>query len=68
MRLPYRLDQVIERSNQLAEVERLVLRKLAGIDLPSSEARSAWSRIRDHKWYLSERMGRHVGMRVAAID
>jgi hypothetical protein len=32
------------------------------------EARALWPRILEHKWFLSERLGRDVGLRVAAID
>jgi hypothetical protein len=27
-----------------------------------------WTDIQDHKWFLSERLGRDVGTRVAALD
>jgi hypothetical protein len=27
-----------------------------------------WSNIQNHKWFLSERVGRDVGTRVAALD
>lgn len=32
------------------------------------EAKKIWKKIEDHKWYLSERLGRDVGNRVAAVD
>ena len=44
------------------------MRKLAGLSLSEPEARGAWPRLLEHKWYLSERLGRDVGLRVAAID
>lgn len=44
------------------------LRKLAGVKLAAREAEVAWSRLLEHKWYLGERLGRDVGLRVAAAD
>ena len=44
------------------------LRKLAGVKLPAREAEVVWSRLLEHKWYLGERLGRDVGLRVAAAD
>lgn len=63
------LDYVIDclRRSE-AEVERRMLRDLTGTVVPADEARALWPRLLDHKWYMSERMGRDVGLRVAAID
>ena len=47
---------------------RRSLRKLAGVRLSESEARAVWPRVLEHKWYLGERLGRDVGLRVAAAD
>lgn len=47
---------------------RRALRKLAGVKVSASEADAAWLRVLDHKWYLSEQLGRDVGLRVAAVD
>jgi hypothetical protein len=44
------------------------LRKLAGVKLSAREAEAVWSRLLEHKWYLGERLGRDVGLRVAAAD
>ncbi len=52
---------------QLTDAQR-TLNALAGLNLTAPEAREALPRIRDHKWYLSERMGRDVGWQVAAVD
>ena len=52
-----------QRSNH-----RRALRKLAGVQLSTAEANAAWPRVLEHKWLLSERLGRDVGLRVAAID
>jgi hypothetical protein len=48
--------------------QKRVLRKLTGLKLSETEARSAWPRVLEHKWFLSERLGRDVGLRVAAMD
>ena len=47
---------------------RRMVEKLAGVKLSEAEAQAAWPRILDHKWYLGERLGRDVGVRVAAVD
>ena len=65
--LTFPLDYVIQRSIE-AEDEQRVLRRLAGVRVKRAEARSLWPRILEHKWYLSERLGRDVGLRVAAVD
>ena len=47
---------------------QVMLRALTGITIGIVEARLVWPKILEHKWYLSERVGRDVGLRVAAID
>ncbi|HEX8335247.1 MAG TPA: DUF4032 domain-containing protein [Pyrinomonadaceae bacterium] len=67
--IPFRLDYVIEKT--IVEggcEEQEVLRELAGVRLPSAEARAEWPRVLEHKWLVSERLGRDVGLRVAALD
>ncbi|HEY0006137.1 MAG TPA: DUF4032 domain-containing protein [Pyrinomonadaceae bacterium] len=69
MPIPFKLDYVIERT--LAEQptrEQRTLKTLAGARISASEARVIWPRLQEHKWYLSERLGRDVGLRVAAVD
>ena len=71
--MPYpinKLDFVIDALNQApaAVTRRRTLRRLTGVRLPLTEATHAWNRILDHKWYLGERLGRDVGLRVAAVD
>ncbi len=53
---------------QSARRLRRSLRQLAGVELSSSEARAVWPSVLEHKWYLGERLGRDVGLRVAAVD
>lgn len=49
-------------------MERTMLRIYTGNDISENEARSLWTRIADHKWYVSERLSRDVGFHVAAVD
>ena len=69
MPIPFKLEHVIERVlSGPARSPRRRLKRLAGVRLSAGEASAAWPRILEHKWYLSERLGRDVGMRVAAVD
>ena len=67
--IPFRLDYVVERTlrEQPCEEQRL-LKELAGVRLTPAEARAEWPRVLEHKWLVSERLGRDAGLRVAAID
>jgi hypothetical protein len=69
MPIPFKLDYVIEKAiqPQPANVRR-TLNRLAGVHLSAREAREVLPFIENHKWYVSERLGRDVGLRVAAID
>ena len=67
--IPFRLDYVIEATLAGGAVEeQKVLKELAGVRLPAAEARAEWTRVLEHKWFVSERLGRDVGLRVAALD
>lgn len=70
MPIQFRLEHVIDKlaAPAPALVKQRTLRELAGVKLPVREAQHAWERIMDHKWYLGERLGRDVGLRVAAVD
>ena len=70
MPIPFKLDYVIERTWREAAGRRQqrVLAQMAGVKVSPTEARVVWPRIQEHKWYVSERLGRDVGLRVAAID
>lgn len=68
MPIPIPLDYVIEKSRSTAYPEGKFLKDLAGVTLSNKEARVLLPRILDHKWYVSERLGRDIGLRVAAID
>ncbi len=47
---------------------RFIINILTEIDLDEEEARNHYYRIMDHKVNLSDKMGRDVGLRVAAMD
>ena len=67
--IPFKLDYVIERTlGEGACEEQKVLKELAGVRLNPAEARAEWPRVLEHKWFVSERLGRDVGLRVAALD
>lgn len=65
----FNLGYIIERVTQpqLTDAQR-TLNALAGVNLSAPEARELLPRLREHKWYVSERLGRDVGWRVAAAD
>jgi hypothetical protein len=65
----YTLDHVVEKTlKQNLTAEQMFLKKFTGDTLSGEEARRLFEKIRDHKWYVSERLGRDVGLKVAAID
>jgi len=67
--IPFKLDYVIERALEAGACEeQQVIRELAGVRLSATEARAEWPRVLEHKWFVSERLGRDVGLRVAALD
>ena len=67
--IPFRLEYVIEKAvGEGACEEQEALKELAGVRLRPAEARAEWPRVLEHKWLVSERVGRDVGLRVAALD
>ena len=68
MPLAFRSDYVIERARADVESEKQKLKAVAGVKLSLIEAQEAWPQVLEHKWYMSERLGRDVGLRVAAVD
>ncbi|HEX8138113.1 MAG TPA: DUF4032 domain-containing protein [Pyrinomonadaceae bacterium] len=69
MTITFKLDYLTEKAIQRKEAEaRRTLREMAGVRLSAREAREVMPSIQNHKWYISERVGRDVGLRVAAID
>ncbi|HKZ78438.1 MAG TPA: DUF4032 domain-containing protein [Pyrinomonadaceae bacterium] len=68
MPIPFKLDYAIEKLVNDGRSEQRKIRKLAGVKIEAEEAHDVWTRILEHKWYISERLGRDTGLRVAAID
>lgn len=67
--IPFKLDYVIEQTTSAAPCEeQRFLKEVAGVRLSAAEARAEWPRVLEHKWFISERLNRDVGLRVAAID
>lgn len=66
--VPYKLDAVIEEMQINENSAQGLLQALTGKVLRREDAVGVWEQIPDHKWYLSERLGRDVGLRVAAVD
>ena len=65
---PIKLDHVIENVVADDGSETQELKSVAGLRLSSLEAREVWPQVLEHKWYMSERLGRDVGLRAAAVD
>jgi len=65
----YQLDYVVDEVlKSMPTEEQVFLRKYLNEDFPKKEAKYLWERIVDHKWYVSERLKRDIGFRVAAVD
>ncbi|MEP6902257.1 MAG: DUF4032 domain-containing protein [Actinomycetota bacterium] len=59
------MDEVLK---SIPTPEQVFLKKHLDKDFSKKEAKFLWERIVDHKWYISERLKRDVGFRVAAVD
>jgi hypothetical protein len=67
--IQYNLDYTIEKIlKEDLIAEQKILEDLTGKILPKNEAVNVWQKIQDHKWHISERLSRDVGLRVAAVD
>lgn len=65
----YKLDHTIEKIfSQQPCLEQKYLFEITGKEFPKEEAKYLWERVIDHKWYVSERLKRDVGLKVAAVD
>lgn len=65
----YQLDYVVEEVTKSAPSEaQIFLKEHWNRKFDAAEAKFLFDRIADHKWYVSERLQRDIGMRVAAID
>ena len=65
----YRLDYTVEKTlNFKPSLEQKFLLEYTGKNFPAKEAEKLWLMVIDHKWYVSERLNRDIGLRVAAVD
>lgn len=65
----YKLDYTIEKIfSQQPCLEQKYLFEITGKEFSKEEAKHLWERVVDHKWYVSERLKRDVGLKVAAVD
>jgi hypothetical protein len=67
--IPYKLEYTIEKllKNKLSEAQ-ICLKEVTGKLVKETEAAEVLTKAETHKWYLSENLGRDVGMRVAVLD
>ena len=69
MPIPFPLEWVIDRARSDPKRRRPDVEPvLAALGVSDADAERVWTEILDHKWYLSERVGRDVGLRVAVVD
>lgn len=64
----YDMDATASFSGTTDVAAQGLVEAMTGIVLPRREAKIVLERIPDHKWLLSEQLGRDVGIKVAAID
>lgn len=65
----YQLDYVVDEVlKDVPSAEQVFLKRYLNEDFPRQEAKYLWETIVDHKWYVSERLRRDIGFRVAAVD
>lgn len=63
--LDYTIEKVLEN---IPSKEQKLLAKFTNQSFDKKEAEYLWKRVNDHKWYVSEKLGRDIGLKVAAID
>lgn len=69
MAVPFESDYAAERARADDEREKQKLKSAAvAASLTTAEAQEVWPQVLEHKWYMSERVGRDVGLKVAALD
>lgn len=65
----FKNDYIIEKIiKEQASKEQVFFQQMFGEKIEKTEAQNFLERILDHKWYVSERLGRDVGLPVAALD
>ena len=64
------LEQTMEMVTDIPSPDESVTRifDLSGYKFEPEVAAEAWVKILEHKWFLSERLGRDVGLKVACLD
>jgi hypothetical protein len=68
MPVPFKSDDVAARVRADDGRERQKHKSVAEARITPAEAQEVWPQVLEHKWYMSERLGRDVGLRVAALD
>ncbi len=67
--IPFKNDLTIELVEQSKFTDAQVfLHEFTGKSFGKKEAQTIWEKVVDHKWYVSERLQRDIGLRVATID
>jgi hypothetical protein len=65
----YRNDLLIDKIlESMLTKEQHFLAEFTGRKFSKTEAKIVWEKVVDHKWYVSERLQRDIGLRVAAVD
>jgi hypothetical protein len=65
----YKLDYTIEKTlQQNKTAEQKFLQKYTTENFTKAEAKFLFEKVSDHKWYVSERLQRDIGLAVAAVD
>jgi hypothetical protein len=65
----YRNDLLIDKIlESMLTKEQHFLAEFTGRKFSKTEAKIVWKKVVDHKWYVSERLQRDIGLRVAAVD
>lgn len=69
MPIPFALEWAVEEARNAPSGEHSGVARLLGVlGVPAAYAHENWAGVLEHKWYLSERIGRDVGLQVAVVD
>lgn len=69
MPIPFALEWAVEEARNAPSGEHAGVARLLGVlGVPAAFAHENWAGVLEHKWYLSERIGRDVGLQVAVVD
>ncbi len=61
-------NSIRENLKQNLSEEQIFLKQLTGRKSSKEEVEFLWRKISDHKWFISEKLGRDVGFEIAAAD